>query len=58
MDKRELIANLKEDLEAFGEDKTVYTQWIGKQLVNYSYVQERKCVDPETIGNLLAILED
>ena len=28
MDKRELIRNLKEDAEAFGEEKEVFVQWI------------------------------
>ena len=58
MDKRELIRNLKEDVEAFGDKKEVFVQWIDGEPVDYSYTQERKCNDLETLGNLLAILEE
>ena len=58
MNKRELIRNLKEDAEAFSEGKEVFVQWIDGEPVDYSYTQERKCSDPETLGNLLAILEE
>lgn len=57
MDKNELLRNLKEDAEALGEEKEVFVQWIDGEPVDYSYTQERKCNDPETLGNLLAILE-
>ena len=58
MDKRELIRSLKEDVEALGEEKEVFVQWIDGEPVDYSYTQERKCNDPESLGNLLSILEE
>lgn len=58
MSKNDLIKNLREDIEAFGEKKQVYAQWADGKTADYSRTRERKCVDLETLGNLLIILEN
>lgn len=58
MDKHELLKNIRDEIEAFGKEKEVYVQWIGTQPVDYSHVPERKCNDPETLGNLLDMLTE
>ena len=35
MDKHELLKNIRDEIEAFGEEKEVYVQWIGTQPVDY-----------------------
>lgn len=61
--KDELIVELKNDLEAFGYDKYVYTwfqffEGYGNVLMDYALEPCGKCIDPEKIGYLLEMLED
>lgn len=58
MSKNDLIKNLREGIEVFGGKKQVYAQWADGKPVDYSHTRERKCVDLETLGNLLKILEN
>lgn len=59
--KEELLLSVKEDIEAFGKDKLVYThmslQNEGTFLYGYSYTPEGKFIDEASLEELLIILE-
>ena len=59
--KEELLLSVKEDIEAFGKDKLVYThmslQNEGTILYGYSYTPEGKFIDEASLEELLIILE-
>lgn len=56
-----LLVRVQEDIEILGEDAEVFcwfqhTDDEGMILFDYSLEMEGKCIDPETLGNLLEIL--
>lgn len=58
--KEELIKEVKEDIEAFGEEQEVYivaTLNAGElKIYDYSTIQDRRYFDPIALGDLLEIL--
>lgn len=56
--KEELLKEVKDDIEAFGEKRIVYPYFLNGKLLDYSLYKDSDIQDFEELGILLSILED